>query len=908
MREPEKALSVFETVVANQATPVADRAQARFGIARCHESAGRFDAAITALSALVDDEATPTRDREDARAKRGDLVKAKTTSGDRDAEARRTDELRRADDARRNKEDRLSAAKTLIESAVAQIKAKRYEDARQHLLDALRLDPGNERAITLLDEVGGRTDRGELLKQAIRFVASNRVADLARLTSTVDALRKSAKTALTEGRPADAVDALRTAVSRIDESDFYAELEGTRRELVAWFGQALKEAKAKGARIDGGTVVPVERPPLDALGPVKPWRAEFFSLLGRIFASREDGAAAVRFYDAAIPPDSSPEAAGTRFSGSGIASSKEAGSLRRSQWIEKYLRREVSPGTWSGVDRLLDRYDDLVVVQHGSGVLKTVDALAASFPVTPAPPLAVEIRVYGATGEGIAEAARLLGASAIATEDGVSAIVRAFSLEEQETLLASSSNLVSLARASLRLTGRRTATIRFHEQTAACPAYADKSAPPVVIPDRDATYGLDVELYGEDLGAGGKKDAAVSIIARVRRPDRPRLAPLATGWARAPIFVEQACEADRRLPYGASIVLFGLSNPFRATGYAGDATGGAHPDLLVLVSAKPSGSLATDVLPPTAPPIPGATAPALPADISTRDYDLGAVGHDLVDEPPPEEWPRATFAASKASAGRGSRDAFLAGWITDQARLSSDEGPLVVRDGKATVTASVGTHGRFGAVVEALVAPADRIVRVDVATLELAADRARKLLIDAKVERTSPQQRVYHLDATATNALAERVESLHDPASRYEFSAHLAARHTQLVTARSIRSRAIIEEIRSERRDDGTTGLTPVNGTVEEGAVVSIRPVVWTAGLVSIYATALLADVEKIDEWRPEGLPPTSPLVALPRHRVERAAAFGPISEGESMLFLVPAPGTDGARVVLVIVRLPRGS
>ena len=79
-----------------------------------------------------------------------------------------------------------------------------------------------------------------------------------------------------------------------------------------------------------------------------------------------------------------------------------------------------------------------------------------------------------------------------------------------------------------------------------------------------------------------------------------------------------------------------------------------------------------------------------------------------------------------------------------------------------------------------------------------------------------------------------------------------------------------------------------------------------SAGIVSIYATALLADVEKIDEWRPDGLPSTSPLVSLPRHRVERAAAVGALSDGETLVLVVPVPGTDGARVVVVRVWLPR--
>jgi hypothetical protein len=376
---------------------------------------------------------------------------------------------------------------------------------------------------------------------------------------------------------------------------------------------------------------------------------------------------------------------------------------------------------------------------------------------------------------------------------------------------------------------------------------------------------------------------------------------------RLPVFLEQAGEADRRLPYGASVVLFGLSNPFRANGYAGDATGGTHPDLLILVSARPSAGGATpDVV---APPLPAPGAPTtVPAEISTREYDLGAVGHDLVDEPPPEDWPLTPFAAVKGPAGRGSRDAFLGGWLSDQARVPAGEGPVLVHDGKATATASAGTHGRMGAAVEALVAAADRVVRVEVDTVELTAERATKLLTDAKARPESKEQRVYRLDAAASKLVAEKLGAQHDPGSAYEFFERIAARHTQLVTARTIRSRAIVEEIRAERRDDGSIVMSPVNGTVEEGAIVAVRPVVLTAGLVSVFATALLADVEKLDEWRPEGLPPSSPLVSLPRHRVERAAAVGALAEGETLLFVVPVPGTNEARVVIVRIRLPQGA
>src|SRR5205814_6851936 len=141
-----------------------------------------------------------------------------------------------------------------------------------------------------------------------------------------------------------------------DESAFYAELVDSRREIGAWLERSISEAQAKGERLDGGTSVPAERQ--DGGAASHSWRSDFFALLGRVFASRTEGGAPLRFYDAAIPPNPDPERGPPSLTSTGIPATIGAATLRRARWLERHVRAEVSPGTWVGTDRVLDRYDD----------------------------------------------------------------------------------------------------------------------------------------------------------------------------------------------------------------------------------------------------------------------------------------------------------------------------------------------------------------------------------------------------------------------------------------------------------------------------------------------------------------------------------------------------------------------
>ncbi len=896
-RDPKAALAVFSAVAADPATPSAARGEARLGEVRCLLALGREDDAMAALKRLELDPEAPLSAKEEARARLEERTRAKAAAAAAQEEARSTEAIRRAEQVRIEQEARIAAAARLVDAAEAHVKARRYEEARACLIEALAKNPADDRAATLLEEVGGHADRGELLRQAIRFVASNRVVDYARLSSVVGALRKAGMKDLRDGKPATAARAFRDAIARIDESDFYADLAEVRRELVMLLERALKTCEEKGIALDEGLTVPAERT-LEAAAAAKAWRSEFFSLLGRIFASRSDDGAPVRFYDAAIPPDPTPDAKGNRFTSKGIPATVGPGPLRRARWLERMVRDELAPGSFAGADRLLDRYEDLLIVQHTSGVLRAVDALVARFPASPAPVL-VDVRVLGAAPGGLADVVRLLDAIAVPGESTSAIVTRGRRMSEADLLLSSSDKLVLLSQATVRLVGRHGALLRVGEPTHKCPLYAEGEVPPVEIPDRDATYGLDLDLYAEDL-PGKEHEAALSVVATVRRPDRARLAPRATKWVRLPTFLTQTLEADRRVPHAGALVLLGLGNPFEATGAAGDPRGGSHPDLVVLVGVRPDAEREAE------PDIPPPAPPRLPDPLSTtpttQELDLGPLGTEILDEPPPEDWPATPYATGAGpSAARGSRDAFLGGWLGEQAGIRPGVGSVLVREGRAIATLPAFEQARLKAQVEALTRDEGRILTLEVRSAEVPTEQAVTWLAEAGI-RATPEQRLYPIEAGAAGKLAARIPSSVEGAGLFGLDTRLAARHTQLVTARTIRARAIVTDFRVVRRADGSTATVPVNGTVEEGLVVALRPVAVGAALARLHVRATLARVDRTETWRVPGTPGESPPVSLPHHQTEVATGTAGLGERQTLLLLVPVPGTEGARSVMVRV------
>jgi hypothetical protein len=325
--------------------------------------------------------------------------------------------------------------------------------------------------------------------------------------------------------------------------------------------------------------------------------------------------------------------------------------------------------------------------------------------------------------------------------------------------------------------------------------------------------------------------------------------------------------------------------------------------------------IAGDAAPPAPSEAPPAPTPP-PDGRTTRETDLGALGTEVADQPPPEDWPSSPILSGvRSGAAAAQRDAFLAGWLVERAGLGPEAGTVVVRDGRLSATLGTAGHEALDAQVAALQKDEARIYGIEVRATELPKDRATALLAAVGVERSAATPgsgpgdaggpfRALRVGAEAAARLEERLHVPGGPATLHGLDARLAARHTQLVTAQQVRSRAIVSDFRVVRRPDGGTRLDPVNGTVEEGIVVAVRPVAYVGGLTWLYVTATLARVDREEPWAlPAGPAEAPPKVVLPHHAESRLGGHGVIDERESLLLVADAPGTDGARVVLIRVR-----
>jgi hypothetical protein len=229
-----------------------------------------------------------------------------------------------------------------------------------------------------------------------------------------------------------------------------------------------------------------------------------------------------------------------------------------------------------------------------------------------------------------------------------------------------------------------------------------------------------------------------------------------------------------------------------------------------------------------------------------------------------------------------------------------------VRDGRAVATLSDEQHARLAYEIGVMKKDASRVFALEAVATEVPADRAPALLAAAGVGRqrdADPERRVFNVDAAPGAVLDQRLKPFADTPSIHAIDARVAARHTQLVTLRSVRSRSVVEDFHTVRGPDGAPRTIPVNGTIEEGILLAVRPIGEVGGLITIEASAVLSKILRAEEWRPPGAAGEAPPVTLPQVRLEPAAAYGTLTDGQTLLFVVPAPGTDGARVVFIRVR-----
>ncbi len=88
--------------------------------------------------------------------------------------------------------------------------------------------------------------------------------------------------------------------------------------------------------------------------------------------------------------------------------------------------------------------------------------------------------------------------------------------------------------------------------------------------------------------------------------------------------------------------------------------------------------------------------------------------------------------------------------------------------------------------------------------------------------------------------------------------------------------------------------------------MISLRPVVVGTALARLHVRATLARIDRTEAWKPPGVPGEAPAVSLPHHQTEVATGTAGLGERQTLLLLIPVPGTEGARSVILRVRSVR--
>lgn len=903
------ALAKYEEVLARPTLEVRQRAAALWGAAECRAALGEWPEAEEVWARILADPALPAEVRE-----RAQEAKKKR------AESQRTEPVptaapRSAAEEQAERAKRLEAeVETLLARAQAAFDARQYDDARQYALEALAKDEENARGKALLERVQQeQPDRGELLHALLKWFETVQSEAFQRLRTRLGEIEESGRKSQRAGDHAGADLAFRQAIAMLDRSEFRAQLEPERSNLVFWLTQVDTDGRAAGLSFPPAPAAPSGA---DAEVGLK---ARFYALLSETFAGRDVGADPIRFHEFAPRPTQDglphrslgPNAFATRT----VAVEQGPSTLTRARWAERWIRAHVG-GDWPGPTavrgarrptagaptRLLERLEDVLFVQHTETVQREIDALRRSFDPRP-PPLQVDVSVYAAGPGGTVRAAGALHLPPPPPrEPGLTSVLAGSLIEECRRDLENLENLTLLGQAQLRFKGDAAARLDVTERTEAHPVFAKDGAPPLSILGLDpARYGLFLDVFAEDLPQAGRaqRAGALSLAARVRvplpsvvvrKPDR------GLDWTRLPKFAETTVECDERLPHAGTLLLFGLPNPFVDTA-------ATHPDLVLLVGLRPAPADGR-AAPPPDPPRSGAPAPP-----EAQDLPLGPLGTEVLDDVVMDGWPEDRSAAQPVAdaVARRARDGYLAALLARRARLQPAEAAeaIVVRDGLASVRAGAAERVRLEEAAMFLAAQESALVAVDALCVE--ADAA---LADA----WSRREGVVALDggraALVPAALAGALDLALQPRLReptlFTLSQRQVTRATQQLVLRRLATQGTTRQMRVVRGvGDGAARFVPVPGLAEEGLVLQVRPELDDGGHRVVTVRARAARLRTIESLPLKDVP-AGLSVDVPRwHPVEDRSVAAALADDDALLLRLAVPG-DPAKVLLVRVRTRR--
>ncbi len=903
----EQALQLYGDILALPDLERRIRGDALLGQARCHRALDRDEEAEKILQTIVAEKHLPVGVQDQAEKLRLEIV-ADRTGGDPEA----ADE----EEQRRRLELRRARADELVEEAKRARDEGRFEAAAQLLDDAIKLDPQNEEAAAVLQQVRDATpDRMALLRALLRFADSTRVQAYARLKSEVQKLQRRGREHFQAEAYAEADATFRQGIALIDDGEFYRDLESERLGLLFWLRQTHEKAEEAG--LDLGP-----EPSIPEAGSVTPsFQRRFFDLLSEVFTARPDEEDPLVLYDARsgpVAPQMVEQGLAAGNFPSGVSVTRAPGTLTRAVWAERWIRENLGAGWASPADRtasssrlhVLDRFEDMLIVQHTRGVQSQVKGLLDGFPATP-PPVAVDVVILATTTPGATRISGRLGARSTARESGRDLLVTNRLIEEALPLIQNLEGVELLGTTRLTLGGLPAATLAFTQPADHHPVYQGLQPPPLALTEAQARYGLWLDLYAEDRPmAAGAREAALGVYAATRVPQGTIVVPKPGSdaeWLRLPRpLAEQTMAAFRRIPHAGTLILHGLSNPYPP----GNLT---HPGLVVLLGVRPlePSGRRSDVpdIAPTA--VPGTGPLTATGDgLEERDYDLGPLAFEVVDQVLDQAWPRRPASLPMPPAAlRRARDAYLGtslGQRWTEIAEPGAENPISVHGRIATARLMPSQHSIFEQAVTALRGQDTVLYQVDVVSAEVSDGTLAEWLRAANAQPFTKDG--YHLTTPA------EVQALEGPMRQsgtqtgglFVVQARLLARATQKVAATNLHTLTIVEDLRVWLHTDGTQRQIPILGTAEEGLVVLVRPELEHGESRFVTAEVQAARLSNLESVLLPQVQQPAAKVSVPHHLpVQRKLAALDLTNEQGLLLTIPHPELPG-RSVAVLIRVTR--
>ncbi len=908
--DPQGALERFDEVLRNEPLEPRYRGEALWGAGECHAALGHWAEAKLAWKTVEEDESIPEELHKRAR----EALERRTQ--EEQAQARSASpEASSAEALAERERRRMQQVEQLLGRARAAFDARRFDDARRDAYEALALDPESSEAPRLLELVEReRPDRGELIRSLLRLYETVRSESYQRLKTRLRELEEQGQRRQGTGDFEGADLSFREAIALVDRSEFRAELDAERWNLLFWLRQVETQGRAKGLTF-APEPVPPAGPPAEA-----GLRGRFYALLGETFSGRDEGAAdPIRFHEFAPLPlaDGTPHRAlgPNAFASRSTGVEQTVGTLSRARFAERYVRATAASDwpTRSATDgrsptrrpaaapapRILERLGDTLFVQHTEAVQHEIEALRASFGPRP-PPVQIDVLVYGAGPGGTVRCATALRLAAPpGRETGLDMIVAGRLIEECRSDLAQLENVTLLGSAQLKLTGDVGAMLEITERTETHPLHTALPEPPLTIPGLEAArYGLWLDLYGEDLPGArkGPRSAALSVVARARLPLPSvvvRKADRGGDWSRIPKFAQTVVEADRRLPHAATLALFGLPNPFADSA-------ATFPDLIVLLAVRPAPEDGRQAPLPDPPPW------QPPGRGEAQEHPVGPLASEVLDDLVLDGWPedRSAAAPPPESVARQARDEYLANLLAARARLLTPHGPnpVSVHDGLAQAVAGAREHVLLAAAVAWLAAQETALYDLDLRAFEVAREASEPFTQRLGVAPL-PGGEAWVVPAPMVGPLDAELARAQIAPSLFALSARQAARATQQVVQRRLQSHSITRQVRVARSAKSEQQrLVPVTGLAEEGLVVQLRPGAEEDGRRVTTLRVRAASLRAIESLPLRGVDLPGVAVDVPRWHplVDRSVAAA-LADGEALVLRLPCP-SDPTHVLLLRV------